>query len=170
MPTSLYYLLVSILIMNQTSKASVYFLFLNLLLFSNSPIYAACDITHAIYKDINNKGFELRFNDPPQNSAVLFATVTLWHPKRGNINNFEVGSSQGFGTVYLFPKSPIESETVSQISAYFFDSNFQELDRPEISTHIFISGLGSWDWYENQMSGSRDTVLGNPMWKFDRCQ
>ena len=35
---------------------------------------------------------------------------------------------------------------------------------------MFILGLGSWDWYDNQMSEGRDIILGNPMWKFDHCR
>ena len=160
----------STLIMNQNLKISLYSLTTTFLLFSNSLAYAGCDINRAVYKDTGEKGFELRFNDPPKDSAVLFATVTLWHSKRGNISSFEVGSFQGFGTVYLSPKSKTESEAVSQISAYFFDSNFKEFNNEGASPYMFISGLGSWDWYDNQMSGGRNTVLGNPMWKFDRCR
>ena len=160
----------SVLTMNQNLKISIYSLATTFLLFSNNLAYAGCDITRAVYKDVSKKGFELRFNAPPQESAVLFATVTLWHPKRGNINSFEVGSSQGFGTVYLSPQSSTESETDYRISAYFFDSNFKEFNQQGASPYMFISGLGSWDWYNNQMSEGRDIVLGNPMWKFDHCR
>jgi hypothetical protein len=36
--------------------------------------------------------------------------------------------------------------------------------------YLFISGLGSEDYYKNQMSGSREIVLGDVMWKFYRCR
>ncbi|MGK7957449.1 MAG: hypothetical protein AB4063_19675 [Crocosphaera sp.] len=156
--------------MNKTYKFGTSLLFMIGALTINSSSYAMCDMTRAIYTDMNGSGFELRFNAPPQNTAVLFATVTLWHPQRGNINTFDVGSSQGFGTVYLAPKSDIESETDYRISAYFFDTNFKETNEEGASPYMFIAGLGSWDWYDSQMSGGRDVILRNPMWKLDRCR
>jgi hypothetical protein len=156
--------------MNQLHKFGIYsFATIAFLSIANYS-YAACDITRAIYIDMNHSGFELRFNAPPKDSGVLFATVTLWHPQRGNINTFDVGSSQGFGTVYLSPKSDIESQTDYRISAYFFNSNFQQSNEEGASPYMFIAGLGSWDWYDNQMSGGRNIILGNPIWKLDRCQ
>jgi hypothetical protein len=163
-------LIFSVLTMNQNLKISIYSLATIFLLFSNSLAYAGCDITRAVYKDMGQNGFELRFNDSLQEVVGLFATVTLWHPKRGNINSFEVGSTQGFSTIYLSPIYNTASETDYRISAYFFDYNFKEFNQEGASPYMFISGLGSWDWYDNQMSEGRDIVLGNPMWKFDHCR
>lgn len=129
-------------------------------------VFASCDITKQIYRDVDGKGFELRFNNPPSNSALHFATVVLYHPKRNNIGVFKVGTSQGFGTIYLEP----QTESENNITAYFFDSQLKSVENYNLGEFLFISGLGSWDWYDNQMNNSREIVLGNSMWKFDRCQ
>lgn len=139
-----------------------------MVIFNVESANATCQITKHIYRAVDDKGFELRFNNPPANSALHFATVTLWHPKRGNIGTLIVGNSQGFGTIYFQPQNNLEDST--NISAYFFDSKFKSAEDYNSAQFLFVSGLGSWDWYDNQMTGGRDVFLGNPIWKFDRCQ
>jgi uncharacterized protein YukJ len=151
-----------------TIKYSVYFIIIALAFFNNNPSYAVCEITNRIYKDVDGKGFELRFSEPSSDSAVSFANVTLWHPERNNIGVFEAGASQGLANIYFSLINKKEDNI--NIAAYFFNSNFQQSQQIDNSHYLFVSGLGSWDWYFNQMSGGRDIFLGNPMWKFDRCQ
>jgi hypothetical protein len=53
----------------------------------------------------------------------------------------------------------------------FFDANFQQAKDPAPSApqYLFISGLGSDDWYSN-LPGSRETPVAEVLWQRSGCR
>ena len=124
----------------------------------------ACELTRSVYRAVGNPAFQLVFSDPPASVAgVVRATVTLQHPKRGKILSLYLNQSQGYGAFVL--ADPKNSE--ASYPLYFFN---QKLEFGGASrAYTFVAGLGVSDYYSNRL-GSRETILGDVMWKFDSCR
>ena len=125
-----------------------------------------CSIHNSAYKAIGNPNFELTFA-PRLPKTTMDAVVTLRHSKRGEITTFHVVSSQGYGSSFL--RDPNQDDT-SGLNIVVFDRDlkpdtiFRNKIAPE---HAFVAGLGSRDYYGPEEG--RKFMLGDRMWKFDRC-
>jgi hypothetical protein len=122
-----------------------------------------CRWTSSLYRDVANKGFELKFqpSEPPAS-----ATATVSHPKRGILFEFDVIESQGYTVRNMVYKDQPESSQ----PLYFFDTNLMPPQSEESPIYAFVAGLGYADWSVNQEKGAREIILGDSMWKFSSCQ
>jgi hypothetical protein len=145
------------------------FIFTAALILVADYAHAACSLNSSVYRDVGGRGFELNFSQKPVNSATIAATVTLTHSKRGRIFEFDLVQSQGYGSTWLVHR---EDNDRSHLVNFFNSELIQTsvFRAKSSSMYLFISGLGSEDYYRNQMSGSREIVLGDVMWKFYRCR
>lgn len=121
-----------------------------------------CRWTSSLYRDVANKGFELKFqpSQPP-----LSATATVSHPERGILFEFDVIESQGYSVINMVYKDQPESSQV----LYFFDLNLMPSQSDEPPIYAFVAGLGYADWSVNKEKGSTKIVLGDGMWTFAGC-
>jgi hypothetical protein len=149
-------------------KNIISFMFSAMLLLMANRGYAACIITNSVYRDVNGRGFELTFKPSSPSSSTTSVIATLSHAKRGKIFEFDMIQSQYYGSVSLINHKNNNTHLIN-----FFNSNLTQssIFRAESSPmYLFISGLGSTDYYNNQMSGSRAIILGDVMWKFQSCR
>ena len=125
-----------------------------------------CSIENSVYQAIGNPDFELIFSPRLPNKG-MDAVVTLKHTKRGRIQTFHMVTSNGYGSSSLI--DPQREGT--RLNIVVFDRNlkrdsiFRNKVAPE---YAFVSGLGSHDYYLNN-ARSLELLLGEQMWKFDRC-
>lgn len=129
--------------------------FLIPVLLSADIAFAGCSLLKSTYKDIGGKGFQLDFSGQ---------TATLSR-QRQKLFEFNLTQSQGYGTVYLMEKSNPESS----YGVYFFGSDLKQSSSgrgfDNAPTYAFVSGLGSAVYYRD-----RSILLGDTLWKFDRCK
>ena len=130
----------------------------------------ACAIQNSVYKAIGNPDFTLIFSlhDPQKTPANTDAQVTLKHSKRGKIQTFQMTTANGYGSSSL---SDPQDTTGVNLNIVFFDRNlkrdgtFRNQRAPE---YTFVAGLGSYDYY-SMGEDNRKFLLGDVMWRFDRC-
>ena len=88
---------------------------------------------------------------------------------RGQVFEFDMVQSQGYGSTSLIDaKGQKRSHLIN-----FFNSDLSQksIFRAETAPkYIFVSGLGSEDYYGNSLRGGRKIMLGDVMWKLDRCK
>jgi hypothetical protein len=134
--------------------------------------WADCKLTDRIYRDVGDRGFELEFlptpADPP--SSMNFARAVIRHPEGGTLYNFYLAESQGYPSVGLV--SETSENTGFRIN--FFDADLTSTswrDR-EAPSYAFIADLGSHEYYHGRRrrSETETPILGDVMWKFDRCK
>ena len=133
-----------------------------------TPTGKTCSIQSSFYRAIGNPDFQLVFAPPPPNK-IMGAVVSLTHTKRGQIQAFHLTTANGYGSSSLLdPKGARES-----LNIVFFDRDlkrdgiFRNQHAPE---YVFIAGLGSSDYYYYSSNGdNRKFLLGDVMWRFDRC-
>lgn len=129
----------------------------------------SCKFADSIYQDVKGKGFELVVRKPPRGSASVSAIVRIGHEKRGQIFEFDMVQSQGYGSTSLIDRK-------GQKRSYpinFFNSDLSQKSIFRAKTapkYLFISGLGSEDYYGNSSRGGREVLLGDVMWEFSRCE
>ena len=125
-----------------------------------------CSIENSIYQAIGNTDFKLIFSPSLPNKNIN-AVVTLKHTKRGNIQIFHMVTSNGYGSSFL--TDPKHEETTLNIVVFDRNLKRDRIFRNEVAPeYAFISGLGSNDYYSNN-TRNREFLLGDVMWKFDRC-
>lgn len=126
----------------------------------------SCKFTNSIYQDIKGRGFELVVSKSPVSSASIGAIVRIRHEQRGQIFEFDMVQSQGYGSTSLIDrKGQGRSHLIN-----FFNSDLSQKSIFRTKTapkYLFISGLGSEDYYGNSSRGSRKIMLGDVMWKLN---
>ena len=136
-------------------------------LVSLSAPVTACELTRSVYRAVGNPDFQLIFAKPPTNlAAVVRATVTLQHPKRGTILSLYLNQSQGYGAFVLSDPKTDEAN----YPLYFFNEKLESTSvGKEAPAYTFVATLGVSDYYSNR-SGNRQNILGDVMWKLDACR
>jgi len=125
-----------------------------------------CSIQNSVYQAIGNPDFKLIFS-PRLPNKNMDAVVTLKHTKRGRIQTFHMVTSNGYGSSFL--TDPKREETTLNIVVFDRNLKRDSIFRNEVAPeYAFISDLGSNDYYSNN-ARNREFLLGDVMWKFDRC-
>jgi len=125
-----------------------------------------CSIENSVYQAIGNSDFELIFSPRLPNKG-MDAVVTLKHTKRGKVQTFHMVTSNGYGSSFL--TDPKREETVLNIVVFDRDLKRDSIFRNKVAPeYAFVAGLGSHDYYLND-ARSLELLLGDRMWKFDRC-
>jgi hypothetical protein len=134
---------------------------------------ATCPLNRATYSAIGKPAFELQFSPIAKPKiASEFVALTIQHRDRGTIATYHLGSSLGYGSYYLRDaNTSIEDDRNASLKPVFFDANFQQAKDPAPSApqYLFISGLGSDDWYSN-LPGSRETPIAEVLWQRSGCR
>ena len=126
----------------------------------------SCKFTNSIYQDIKGSGFELAVSKPSKGLVSVSAVVKIGHKKRGQVFEFDMVQSQGYGSTTL-------NDGKGQHLINFFNSDLSQKSIFRAKTapkYLFVSGLGSEDYYRNSSRGGREIFLGDVMWKFSRCE
>lgn len=145
-----------------------------------TPVSASCQIDQSIYRDADGKGFELIFSSPIPGLGGSLATATVKHLEQGNLYNFNVTQSSGYGSILLLSIDPTRNGLAygDSFSINFFDQNFQSATpsvfgrETQAPKYAFVSNLGIFDYYRRQPLISDGTVpfLNDVMWIHDRCR
>jgi hypothetical protein len=122
-----------------------------------------CPLTRRVYRNVNERGFVLEFRPAPPNSAIVSATAIVSQDVRGIIFKFELVRSQGYGSYNLV-------QGKEAYPAYFFDKDGKQFNRDGTPPLLFVSGLGSADYYLNQTKGGRTIFMGDNFWQFAYCR
>ncbi|MBD1848476.1 hypothetical protein [Leptolyngbya sp. FACHB-711] len=136
------------------------------------PSSATCDLTSSIYRDVGNGGFELEFSSADRSlSGGNVASATLKYPNGSILYTFSLTQAQGYGTVSLIQAGGRDSFTVNFFNADLTPASWASWRRSATPTYLFISGLGTAQYYrERNQVGETVPLLGDVMWKFDRCK
>ena len=130
------------------------------------PIWADCPIALRSYEDVEGRGFVLEFDPPPpppDRPAQQIGTATLLHSARGEIFEFDVVATSGYGQVLLVLG---EQDHI----AYFFTEDLKSTKTELDSRLLFIDGLGAADWMLGDLPDSRDFPLGDTIWRLVGCK
>jgi hypothetical protein len=133
-----------------------------------------CVLDRATYSAIGKPAFELQFS-PIENRKIATESValTLQHRDRGMLTTYHIGGTMGYGSYVLRDLSrPIEEDTGDRLRTVFFDANWQEvkdISRGNAPKYLFISGLGSNDWYADR-ANNRKQPLREVMWQISNCR
>lgn len=130
-----------------------------------------CSIQKSVYRDADNRGFELVFSEAIPAVGSLRATATINHSQQDNLYRFDVVQGNGYGSFFAMNQS-------DEFVINFFNAHLGVADisyiGPDVEAPkaVFISGLGSRDYYnrKSEVSGNTVPLLGNTMWIYDRCQ
>ena len=143
-----------------------------------SPAEAAlsqdCPLTQSIYRDGDGKGFELVFGPPPP-KTVYDATAVIHHTQQRSLYRFTVDQLSGYGSVWLSDLSRSHSKQSKSFWMTFFDRDLKAAtplllwDAKEAPQYVVIAELGSHDYYQRRGT-ENPPLIGDVMWKFDRCQ
>jgi hypothetical protein len=132
-----------------------------------------CPIGRATYSAIGKPAFELQFSPIAKPKiASEFVALTIQHRDRGTVATYHLGGSLGYGSYYLRDaNTSIEDDSNASLKPVFFDANFQQARDPAPSApqYLFISGLGSDDWYSDR-PGNRETPIAEVMWQRSGCR
>ena len=146
------------------------------------PIYSSaaatpsqdCPLIQSIYRDVSGKGFELVFG-PPLTKKIYPASAVIQHVQAGKLYEFDVSQSSGYGSVWLGTLKQLSSGRLKSFWITFFDQDLQEAtplwfrEAKKAPQYAVIAELGSYDYY--QRHGTKNPpLIGDVMWKFDRCQ
>jgi hypothetical protein len=131
----------------------------------------ACSIQKSVYRDANNRGFELVFSEAKPAVGSLRATATINHSRQNNLYRFDVTQANGYGSFFVMNQS-------DEFVMNFFNANLGTADisyiGPDVKAPkaVFITGLGSHDYYnrKSEVSGNTAPLLGDTMWIYERCQ
>ncbi len=131
----------------------------------------ACSIQKSVYRDANNRGFELVFKEAIPAVGSLRATATINHSQQNNLYRFDVVQGSGYGSFFVMAQS-------KEFVMNFFNANLGTADISSVGSDVeapkaaFISGLGSHDYYnrKNEVSENTAPLLGDTMWIYERCQ
>jgi hypothetical protein len=147
-----------------------------------TPAFAnQCKIAQSVYRDTESKGFELVFGKSIQNGGTFRATAVIKHPLQQQVYSFNVTQANGYGSTYFQLIKPISNKLEDESFVInFFNQNFKSaaliLGREEQAPkYIFITGLGSHDYYRRRGRSLKDSQNNPPflldlMWVYERCQ
>jgi hypothetical protein len=151
-----------------------------LLILPTQALAASCKISQSIYRDSVGKGFELMFGTAIPGKGGSYATATINHPKQNQIYNFSVTQSNGYGSISFVSIIPTSKgiEYGDGFHINFFDQNLESANpgvigrEVEAPKYVFISDLGSHDYYKRRSNVLEDTppFLGDIMWIYERCR
>jgi hypothetical protein len=79
---------------------------------------------------------------------------------------FDVVQSQGYGSIQMVKPN----QSGQGFGVYLFEAGGKQFRGKGTAPLLFVAGLGSADWYENQETGGRKIILGDGMWKFAFCK
>lgn len=130
-----------------------------------------CSIQKSVYRDANNRGFELVFNEAIPVVGSRTATATINHHRQNNLYRFDVVKAMGYGSFFA-------TNQYDEFVMNFFNANLGTADifyidsDVEAPKAVFISRLGSYDYYnrKSEISGNTAPLLGDTMWIYERCQ
>jgi hypothetical protein len=132
-----------------------------------------CPLDRATYSAIGKPAFEMQFSPIAKPKiASEFVALTFQHRDRGTIATYHLGSSLGYGSYYLRDaNTSIEDDSNASLKPVFFDANFQQARDSATSApqYLFISGLGSDDWYSDR-PGNREKPVSEVMWQRSGCR
>lgn len=136
-----------------------------------------CPISQSVYRDVEGKGFELVFGEPIPEAVTSKATAMITHPQEGQLYYFDLGQSQGYGSIWMGLMAQD-----SPFNLNFFDKNLVSANPVwfeadiEAPKYLFITGLGSHDYYYRRSRVYINPIqvpaplLGDMMWVYHRCQ
>lgn len=143
---------------------------------------APCKIAQSVYRDADGKGFELVFGEPIPETASSKATATITHPKVGQLYNFNVTQSSGYGSISLILLNDDGALDSHDFRINFFDQNLVSAtplwfgEETQAPKYAFITALGGHDYYRRKgdFYTSRISLLvpplGDVLWVYNRCQ
>jgi hypothetical protein len=136
------------------------------------PSSATCDLISSIYRNVGDGGFELEFSSANRSSSGgNFASATLKYPNGSILYTFSLTQAQGYGTVSLIEAGGGDSFEVNFFNADLTPASWASWRRSAAPTYLFISGLGAAQYYrERDQVGEMVPLLGDVIWKFDRCK
>ncbi len=110
----------------------------------------SCPIAQSIYRDGDGKGFQLVFR-PPLPGSTAHATAAIAHPQQGQLYQFQVTQSSGYGSIWLSDMDASNSKRSKSLWMAFFDRNLKSAtptflgEETEAPEYAVISELGSYD-------------------------
>jgi hypothetical protein len=134
----------------------------------SKPAWADCALTDRVYRDVANRGFELEFYPPVERPTSLnFATVRIRHTAGETLYEFYMTQSQGYGTVSLIGDD--KGFRINFFNADLTTASWGDADGAE---YVFIAELGAHEYSHRgrQRAENETPILGEVMWKFDRCK
>lgn len=147
---------------------------LGILTIAKATVAESCAIAQSIYRDVNGKGFQLMFSLPPAGSAI-HARATLYHPQQGQLYQFNVTQTSGYGSIWLSEVAN-RAERDRGLWITFFDQNLQSAtptilgEETQAPQYAMISELGSFDYYKRRGKQNNEVLLQDTLWIHDRCQ
>ncbi|MBW4525112.1 MAG: hypothetical protein KME18_07935 [Phormidium tanganyikae FI6-MK23] len=136
----------------------------------------SCKLTQSIYRDVNGKGFELIFGQPPKNRAVYGASAVIKQAKQGVIYRFNLTQANGYGSISLIDPKRNNDNPSGFFVINFFNSDltsapFMPGRETSVPKYAFINGIGAAHYYDYRRDFSNNIpMLLDAMWVFDRCQ
>jgi hypothetical protein len=133
-----------------------------------------CPIASSVYRDGDDKGFELVFDAPPPNTPY-YATAVIHHSQHRSLYRFTVNQSSGYGSVWLNEISKSNSNQNKSFWITFFNQDLKSAtplwlgEEKEAPEYAVIAQLGSHDYYRRRGTAN-PPLIGDVLWIFDRCQ
>jgi hypothetical protein len=159
--------------MKSLSIATISLILLNALSIAPAqanPKLDTCNLQNSTYSAIGNPDWRIEVKPAQKRfAAVESATFLIKHKTRGEIGRYALGQSNGYGSFSLRDLSKKVDDPSPSLKPAFFDQHWRA-DRLLNSApkYLFISGLGSADWYGNSPQ-SRETPVGELMWQLSSC-
>ena len=152
-----------------------------LVMIATPALSTPCNIEHSIYRDIENKGFELVFGPRIPALGGSFGTAIISNSFHYIEYNFSLTQSNGYGSIYLMKISPKNQgiELENSFGVYFFDQNLRDATpvdfgrEKQAPTYAFISEIGRYDAFQRTLPRNLETnapLLMDMMWVFERCK
>jgi hypothetical protein len=116
-----------------------------------------CSIQKSIYRDADNRGFELVFSEAIPAVGSLRANATINHSQKDSLYRFDVTQANGYGSFFVMTHA-------DEFVINFFNANLGAADVSHIGPDVqapkavFISGLGSYDYYNRKDEVSENTA------------
>jgi hypothetical protein len=133
-----------------------------------------------IYRDINNRGFELVYGPPIETlSPISRASVIIRYNHDTTLYTLPVTTSSGYGSNYVLTENnalPLNF-FAADLTLPESDTLVAELTLPTTKTieppgFLFISGLGSYDYYtrRGELTEASPPLILDTLWVLQRCQ
>ncbi len=147
---------------------------------------AACKWDHREFQNLGNSDYTLRFAplaaDDDRGMGGYLGYLSIHHPLRGQIYNFDVFQGNGYAVVKLMEhakaKKPIHNGDASApLELYEFDENLH-MAAGASAQYVFIPRLGQTDYYSSRPADAKASIdprdpkfrLNDNLWKFVGCR
>lgn len=135
------------------------------------------NIHSLIYRDVNNRGFELVYGPPMETlSPISRASVIIRYNHDTTLYTFPVTTSSGYGINYVRTEGPslplnffAADLTLPESDTLAAELTLPATEAIEPPGFLFISGLGSYDYYTRRTEASPPLIL-DTLWVLQRCQ